>query len=90
MNSEAIALTAVIGLVGGWLAGLVMKGGGYGLVSDTTLGLVGGVVGGFVLWMQGIAQGGSWFSIIVASFAGAFILVVAQRKFWNVNVALRG
>ncbi len=86
MNVETIAITAVVGLLAGWLAGFVMKGGGYGLVGDTSLGVVGGVAGGFVLWMQGIAQAGSWLAIVAAAFVGAFILIVVQRKFWSVEM----
>src|SRR6266850_5550747 len=55
MGFETIAITAVVGLLAGWLAGSVMKGGGHGLVGDLTLGVVGGVLGGVVLWMQGTA-----------------------------------
>jgi uncharacterized membrane protein YeaQ/YmgE (transglycosylase-associated protein family) len=87
MNFETIALTAVVGLLGGWLTGILMKGGGYGPITDTALGVAGGVMGGFVLQMQGIAQAGSWFAIVAAAFLGAFILVVIQRKFWNVELA---
>jgi len=86
MNFETIAITAVVGLLAGWLAGFVMKGGGYGLVGDTSLGVVGGVAGGFVLWMQGIAQAGSWLAIVAAAFVGAFILIVVQRRFWSVEM----
>jgi hypothetical protein len=45
-------------------------------------------MGGFVLWMQGIAAAGTWFAIVTAAFIGAFILIVAQRKFWNVDVTM--
>jgi uncharacterized membrane protein YeaQ/YmgE (transglycosylase-associated protein family) len=87
MNYDTIAITAVVGLLAGWLTGFVMKPGGYGLVGDAALGVVGGVMGGFVLWMQGIVAAGSWFAIVAAAFVGAFILVVVQRKFWNVEMA---
>jgi uncharacterized membrane protein YeaQ/YmgE (transglycosylase-associated protein family) len=87
MSFETIAIMVVAGLLGGWLAGYVMKGGGYGLVGDITLGVVGGVVGGFTLWMQGLVMAGSASAMVGAAFVGAFILVVAQRKFWNVAIA---
>ena len=48
----------VVGLIAGWLAGQVMKGGGYGVVVDILLGLVGGVVGNWVLGSMGIWPGG--------------------------------
>jgi uncharacterized membrane protein YeaQ/YmgE (transglycosylase-associated protein family) len=87
MGFETIAITAVVGLLAGWLAGSVMKGGGYGLVGDLTIGVVGGIVGGFVLWMQGTAIVAGWFSLVAAAFVAGFILVVIQRKFWNVEMA---
>jgi uncharacterized membrane protein YeaQ/YmgE (transglycosylase-associated protein family) len=87
MNFETIAVTAVVGLLTGWLSGFVIKRGGYGTITDTALGGAGGVMGGFALSMQGIAQGSSWFAIAAAAFVGAFIVVVIQRKFWNVEMA---
>jgi uncharacterized membrane protein YeaQ/YmgE (transglycosylase-associated protein family) len=87
MNFETIAIMAGVGLVGGWLAGFVMKGGGYGLIGDIALGVVGGIVAGSALWMQGIATVRSPSAVVGAAFIGAFILVVAQRKFWNVEMA---
>jgi len=90
MNFETIAITVVVGLFAGWLTGVVMKGGRYGLVGDSTLGVVGGVVGGVVLWMQGITLGpaGNWFAMVAAAFVGAFILIVVQRKFLNMEMAV--
>jgi uncharacterized membrane protein YeaQ/YmgE (transglycosylase-associated protein family) len=83
MNFEIIAITAVAGLLAGWLTGFVMKRGGYGLASDIALGVGGGVVGCLVLWMQGIAATESRFAMVAAAFVGAFILIVVQRKFWS-------
>ena len=87
MNFETIAITAVAGLLAGWLTGFVMKRGGYGLASDIALGVVGGVGGGFVLRMQGIAAAETRFAMVAAAFVGAFILIVVQRKFWSVPMA---
>ena len=39
----------VVGLISGWLAGQVMKGGGYGMIGDIVVGLVGSLVGGFLM-----------------------------------------
>jgi uncharacterized membrane protein YeaQ/YmgE (transglycosylase-associated protein family) len=86
MHFETILITAIVGLLAGWLTGFVMKGGGYGPITDAALGVAGGVMGGFALSMQGITQAGIWFVIVAAAFAGAFIVVVVQRKFWNVEM----
>jgi uncharacterized membrane protein YeaQ/YmgE (transglycosylase-associated protein family) len=80
MNFEMIVTTAIVGVLVGWLTGLVMKSGGYGAVGDIGLGVLGGVVGGFALWMQGIVAPDSRFAMLAAA-VGAFILVVVQRKF---------
>jgi uncharacterized membrane protein YeaQ/YmgE (transglycosylase-associated protein family) len=69
----------VTGLIAGWLAGQVMKGGGYGVIVDILLGLVGGVVGGWVFGLLGLHAGGMIGSIVVA-FVGAVILVWIARK----------
>jgi uncharacterized membrane protein YeaQ/YmgE (transglycosylase-associated protein family) len=86
MNFEMIAITAVVGVLAGWLTGFVMRSGGYGAVGDIGLGVLGGVVGGLALWMQGIAAVDSRFAMLAAA-VGAFILVVVQRKFWNLETA---
>jgi uncharacterized membrane protein YeaQ/YmgE (transglycosylase-associated protein family) len=69
----------ITGLIAGWLAGQVMKGGGYGVIVDILLGLVGGVVGGWVFGLLGLYAGGMIGSIVVA-FVGAVILVWIVRK----------
>ena len=48
----------LIGLVAGWLAGQVMKGGGYGLLGDLILGVIGALVGGYLFGLLGITAGG--------------------------------
>jgi uncharacterized membrane protein YeaQ/YmgE (transglycosylase-associated protein family) len=68
----------VVGLIAGWLAGKVMKGGGYGVLVDIILGILGAIVGGWVFGLVGIHAGGLIGSIIVA-FIGAVILVWITR-----------
>jgi uncharacterized membrane protein YeaQ/YmgE (transglycosylase-associated protein family) len=69
----------VVGLIAGWLAGQVMKGGGYGVLMDIVLGILGGLVGGWVFGLLGLHAGGLIGSIIV-SFVGAVLLVWISRK----------
>lgn len=69
----------VVGLIAGWLAGLVMKGGGYGVIGDIVIGIVGAFVGGFVFSLiTGGGSAGFWGSIAVA-FVGAVILIAIVR-----------
>ncbi|HEX7394780.1 MAG TPA: GlsB/YeaQ/YmgE family stress response membrane protein [Anaerolineaceae bacterium] len=72
----------VVGLIAGWLAGQVMKGGGYGLIGDIIVGVVGGLLGGWlatsVLHIGADVNGINLESILVA-FVGAVILLVLMR-----------
>ena len=72
----------VVGLIAGWLAGMVMKGGGFGLVGDIIVGILGALIGGFlastVFGMTDAVSGLNVTSIIVA-FIGAVILVLILR-----------
>jgi uncharacterized membrane protein YeaQ/YmgE (transglycosylase-associated protein family) len=69
----------VVGLVAGFLAGQVMKGGGYGLVGDILMGLVGAFVGGllFSFLMPGSEAG--FIGSIVVAFIGAVVLIALIR-----------
>ena len=69
----------VVGLIAGWLAGQVMKGGGYGVLVDIILGILGGVVGGWVFGLLGIWPGGGMIGAIIVAFVGAVILVGISR-----------
>jgi uncharacterized membrane protein YeaQ/YmgE (transglycosylase-associated protein family) len=69
----------VVGLIAGWLAGQVMRGGGYGILVDIILGILGGLVGGWVFGLLGIWHGGGMIGSIIVAFIGAVILVGITR-----------
>jgi uncharacterized membrane protein YeaQ/YmgE (transglycosylase-associated protein family) len=69
----------LVGLIAGWLAGQVMKGGGYGVIVDVLLGLVGGVVGGWLFGALGFFPGGGIIGEVIVAFVGAVILVAITR-----------
>jgi uncharacterized membrane protein YeaQ/YmgE (transglycosylase-associated protein family) len=68
-----------VGLVAGWLAGLVMKGGGYGIIVDMILGILGGFLGGWLFGKLGIWPAGGMIGSIIVAFVGAVILVAITR-----------
>ena len=72
----------VVGLIAGWLAGRVMRGGGYGLIGDIIVGIVGAVLGGFLaaqlLGIPNAVSGINVMSVLVA-FVGAVILLAILR-----------
>jgi uncharacterized membrane protein YeaQ/YmgE (transglycosylase-associated protein family) len=73
----------VVGIAAGWLAGLVMKGSGYGLLGDLTIGAIGGYIGGWLFGKLGIAAGSGPIGAIITATVGAILLIVVLR-------ALRG
>ena len=68
----------LIGLLAGWLAGQIMKGGGYGMVGDLVVGVVGALVGGSLFGALGISAGGLLGSLITAT-VGAVVLIWLLR-----------
>jgi len=73
----------VLGLVAGWLAGMLMRGGGYGLVGDLVLGVLGAIVGG---WLTGVLLGvdlmtGFNVQSLIVAVLGAIVLIGISRLF---------
>lgn len=72
----------VVGLIAGWLAGKVLRSGGYGLIGDIVVGVLGGFIGGWlatnVLKIGAEVNGINVESILVA-LGGAIILLVLLR-----------
>jgi uncharacterized membrane protein YeaQ/YmgE (transglycosylase-associated protein family) len=72
----------VVGLIAGWLAGMVMKGGGYGLIGDIIVGVVGGLLGGWIasyFFHVGDPMSGINLTSVLVAFAGAVILLGLLR-----------
>ena len=67
----------IVGVLAGWLAGLLVKGGGFGLIGDLVVGILGALIGG-LLFCGGLLGGGLLGSIVVAML-GAVILLVVLR-----------
>ena len=80
LNPGGIIAWIVVGLIAGWLAGLFMRGGGYGILMDIILGLVGAFIGGLIFSLFVAGQTGFWGSIGIA-FIGACILIAISRAF---------
>ena len=78
MTGQALIWFLLIGLIAGWLASQVMRGGGYGIVGDMIVGVIGAFIGAWVFSLLGIGAGGLIGQIIVA-FVGAVILIAILR-----------
>jgi len=68
----------LIGLAAGWLAGQILKGGGFGLWGDLIVGVIGALLGGFLFGLLGISAGGLLGSLITAT-VGAIVLLLLLR-----------
>lgn len=72
----------IIGMIAGWLAGVVGRGRGFGCLADIILGLIGAVVGGWIFSKLGIRVGGMpVLGSLAAAFVGAVVLVAIARLF---------
>lgn len=78
MALESLIWFLLIGLIAGWLAGRVMRGGGFGLVGDMIVGVIGALIGGWLFGQLGISAGGLIGAIITA-FVGAVVLILLLR-----------
>lgn len=72
----ALVIWVIVGAIAGWLAGMVVKGGGFGFVGNAVLGIVGAVVAGWIFKALGIAAGGILGSIIAAAIGAIIVLLV--------------
>ena len=75
MDITALLIFLAIGAIAGWLAGTLMKGGGFGLLGNIIVGILGAIVGGYVFGMLGIAAGGGLIGSIITATVGATLLL---------------
>ena len=64
----------IIGALAGWLAGLVMKGRGLGVLGNIIVGVIGAFLGGWLLPMLGVSFGGN-IGLFITAFIGAVVLL---------------
>jgi uncharacterized membrane protein YeaQ/YmgE (transglycosylase-associated protein family) len=79
MGLESLIIILVIGAVAGWLAGLIVKGYGFGLLGNIVIGIVGAVIGGYLLPRAGLSMGGGLPGAIISATIGAVILLFLIR-----------
>ena len=79
MDVQALVIWLIVGAIAGWLAGMVVKGGGYGLIGDIVVGILGGLFAGWLLPQVGVVIGSGIIAAIIDAFIGAVILLIALR-----------
>ena len=81
MTIEALIIWLVIGAVAGWLAGLIVKGYGFGLIGNIVVGIVGAVLAGWLWPLVGFVLVGGVIAAIINAVIGAVILLVVIGLF---------
>jgi uncharacterized membrane protein YeaQ/YmgE (transglycosylase-associated protein family) len=69
----------LIGLAAGWLAGQVIKGGGFGVLGDIVVGVIGALLGGFLFRTFGVSTGGGLLGSLIVATIGAIVLLFVVR-----------
>jgi uncharacterized membrane protein YeaQ/YmgE (transglycosylase-associated protein family) len=84
MSTESLLVWLLIGAVAGWLAGTIVKGGGFGLVGNIVVGIIGSFIGGWLFDYFNIATGGGIFGAIIGATVGAvallFLITLVRRR----------
>jgi uncharacterized membrane protein YeaQ/YmgE (transglycosylase-associated protein family) len=79
MDTHGLIVWLIIGAIAGWLAGSLVKGGGFGLIGDIIVGIIGAFIGGWLAGRLGIVIGSGLISSIITATVGAIILIVLVR-----------
>jgi len=79
MSVNGLIWFLLIGLIAGWLAGKVMRGGGFGVIGDMIVGIIGALLGGWLFGKLGISAGGGLIGAIITAFVGAVVLILLLR-----------
>lgn len=69
----------LVGLVAGWLAGVLVQGGGFGVIGDIIVGVLGALLGGFLFSSLGVSAGGGLLGSVVVATVGAVVLIFILR-----------
>ncbi|MEX2129176.1 MAG: GlsB/YeaQ/YmgE family stress response membrane protein [Xanthobacteraceae bacterium] len=75
MTIEGLLILLIVGAIAGWLAGVIMKGYGFGLIGNIAVGIIGAVIGGWLLPQIGLVIGGGIVGAIINATIGAVILL---------------
>jgi uncharacterized membrane protein YeaQ/YmgE (transglycosylase-associated protein family) len=79
MDVQSLIIWLIIGALAGWIAGMIVKGGGFGLIGDIIVGIIGAVIAGWLLPQIGIVIGGGILGAIINAVIGAVILLFILR-----------
>ncbi len=73
-----VLIWIISGVIAGWLAGLIVRGQGFGLVGNLIVGLLGGLIGGWLFGLLGL-QATGWIGDVLSAATGGVVLVIVVR-----------
>jgi uncharacterized membrane protein YeaQ/YmgE (transglycosylase-associated protein family) len=79
MALDGLIAALIIGAVAGWLAGVLVKGSGFGLIGDIIVGILGALVAGWIFPALGLSLGGGWVGAILSAAIGAILILVVVK-----------
>ena len=79
MDLQSLLIFIVVGVIAGWLAGQLVRGGGFGLIGDLVVGVIGALIAGWLFPRLGVSIGSGIVAAIISSAIGAIILLVIIR-----------
>lgn len=79
MGGHGILAWLIIGAVAGWIAGSLVRGGGFGILGDIVVGIVGALLGGWLSGLLGISIGSGLIASLITAVIGAVILIAVLR-----------
>jgi uncharacterized membrane protein YeaQ/YmgE (transglycosylase-associated protein family) len=78
-SNESLLVIVVVGIVAGWLAGQIVRGGGFGLIGDLIVGVLGAFIGDWLLPRLNIHLGVGTVALIINATIGAIVLLILLR-----------
>ena len=79
MDVQSLVIWLIVGAIAGWLAGMVVKGGGFGLIGDIIVGIIGAFIGAWLAGVLGLHIASGLISAIITATVGAVILILVVR-----------
>ena len=78
MTLQSLIIFLIVGAIAGWLAGLIIRGSGFGIIGNIIIGIIGAVIGGFLFGFFGIRTGGFFGSLVAAVIGAAILLFIIK------------
>src|SRR3954471_4537754 len=79
MDIQSLIIFLIVGAVAGWLAGMLVRGAGFGLIGDIVVGVIGAFIAGWLLPRIGVNLGSDFIAAVINALIGAVILLLILR-----------